>query len=142
MIFWVFWVGGFKGFPNRIASLFWMGVSDIKMVACVWKIHPLFCVSLTDASFVSFWDSLLECKSHDGLVVATTIDVIRFYISAAVMVFVLLAVILAAYGGGIAIESGVLGAPDAMSVYRKVCTAGHFAAGAFLIIKCGGVLFG
>lgn len=73
----------------------------------------------------------MECKSHDGLVVASTIDVIRFYISAAVMVFVLLA----AYGGCIAIESGVLGAPDTMSVYRKVCTAGHFAAGAFLIIN-------
>ena len=80
-------------------------------------------------------DAYVPASCYFMVQVATTLDVIRFYISAAAMIFVLLAVMLAAYGGGIAIESGVLGAPDAMGIYWKVCTAGHFAAGAFLIIN-------
>ena len=67
--------------------------------------------------------------------VAATIDVVRFYIAAAAMIFVALAVMLAAYGGAIALESGVLGAPDAMGILWKVFTAGHFTAGAYLVIN-------
>ena len=80
--------------------------SDAAIVALVLNVSTLLIFFFAMIAYGTMPMSRLAAN-YFMVQVATTLDVIRFYISAAAMIFVLLAVMLAAYGGGIAIESGV-----------------------------------